>query len=334
MTVAERRQIPAGFSPVLQAIDTLLRGTGQVMFQNNPFTGLLFLIGIFYNSILLGAAGVLGLVVSTLTALLLGIDSALIRAGLFGFNGILVGIAFATFMEFNLVTALYVVVAAATSTIIMASLANLLSSWDVAPLTAPFVLATWIFLLPVYAFSQLTPSDLIPGGELPARQPVDPALSPAMGVPGAWDVVNLAQALFRAVGQVDVPGQPDHRNHLRPGHPDQLPRFGRDGTHRFGDWSCGRGSTRSLWSFDLPQTVRVQRGSVRHCDRGCLLPLHLADNHLRAVLCCRWHGADGCANRGTNTTRHASPGSAVRDRDLAVPPSQGSTRRPEGRSAE
>jgi hypothetical protein len=32
------------------AIDILLRGVGRVMFQNNPITGLLFLVGIFINS--------------------------------------------------------------------------------------------------------------------------------------------------------------------------------------------------------------------------------------------------------------------------------------------
>ena len=39
--------------------DTLLRGVGQVMFQNNPLTGLLFLVGIFVNSFKLGGAGLL-----------------------------------------------------------------------------------------------------------------------------------------------------------------------------------------------------------------------------------------------------------------------------------
>src|SRR6476620_1291980 len=73
-------------------LDTLLRGCGQVMFQNNPLTGLLILVGIFVNSALLGLAGVIGLIISTLTALLLGADRTIIRAGLFGYNGILTGI--------------------------------------------------------------------------------------------------------------------------------------------------------------------------------------------------------------------------------------------------
>jgi urea transporter len=36
--------------PAVGVIDTLLRGVGQVMLQNKPMTGLLFLVGIFLNS--------------------------------------------------------------------------------------------------------------------------------------------------------------------------------------------------------------------------------------------------------------------------------------------
>ena len=73
---------------VVGFVDTLLRGTGQVMFQNNPITGLLFLIGIFYNSYQFGIAAVIGLLDSTITAMQLGADRNLKRAGLFGFNEI------------------------------------------------------------------------------------------------------------------------------------------------------------------------------------------------------------------------------------------------------
>ena len=41
----------APVKPAVGVIDTLLRGVGQVMFQNNPITGLLFLVGIFINSL-------------------------------------------------------------------------------------------------------------------------------------------------------------------------------------------------------------------------------------------------------------------------------------------
>ena len=55
-------------NPAVGVVDTLLRGVGQVMFQNNPLTGLLFLVGIFVNSFKFGGAGLLGLAASTLAA--------------------------------------------------------------------------------------------------------------------------------------------------------------------------------------------------------------------------------------------------------------------------
>src|SRR5262249_52485372 len=53
-------------------IDSLLRGVGQAMFQNNPMTGLLFLVGIFINSYKYGLTALLGLVFATLAAYVLG----------------------------------------------------------------------------------------------------------------------------------------------------------------------------------------------------------------------------------------------------------------------
>lgn len=80
-------------------IDTLLRGVGQVMLQNNPMTGLLFLVGIFLNSHEYGLTALLELVVATLAAYLLGADQTLIRNGRFGFNGVLTGITLSVFLQ-------------------------------------------------------------------------------------------------------------------------------------------------------------------------------------------------------------------------------------------
>lgn len=187
----------------LAVVDALLRGTGQVMFQNNPLTGLLFLIGIFVNSPLLGVAGLLGLAGSTLTAWLLGADRALIRNGLFGFNGILVGIGLAFFLRFDALVVLYLIVGAAVSTVVMLALINLLSPWDMPALTAPFVLTAWSFLLAVYQFGFLRPSDLIAPAVLSPGAAIDPMLAAAPGAAGAGlTAENLLQAFLRGIGEV------------------------------------------------------------------------------------------------------------------------------------
>jgi urea transporter len=140
-------------NPAVAVVDMLLRGIGQVMFQNNPLTGLLFLVGIFVNSFKFGGAALLGVAASTLAAHLLGADRTLIRNGLFGFNGILVGIGLAFFLEFDFLLAVYIVVGAAVSTIVMMALINLLTPWDMPALTAPFVLTAWMLLVAVTSSS-------------------------------------------------------------------------------------------------------------------------------------------------------------------------------------
>jgi urea transporter len=189
-------------NPAVAVVDTLLRGVGQVMFQNNPLTGLLFLVGIFVNSFKLGGAGLLGLAASTLAAHLLGTDRTLIRAGLFGFNGVLVGIALAFFFEFDFLLAVYIVLGAAVSTIVMMTLINLLTPWDMPALTAPFVLTAWLLLFAVYQFDFLQPTELIaPLAPEPGAAVQTDLRELATGA-GGLTLANLAHGFFRGVGEV------------------------------------------------------------------------------------------------------------------------------------
>lgn len=174
----------------------VLRGIGQVMLQNNSYTGLLFLIGIFYHSVTLGCAALLGGVASTLTAVLLGAERSHISAGLFGFNGVLVGIALLYFLEPNSLTWGYVIIAAACSTIIMSALLNLLSTWNFPALTAPFVITTLLFILASARFGRLASTDILPTAGLPTAATVE----------GVVTFSTLMEGLFNGVAQVFFQG--------------------------------------------------------------------------------------------------------------------------------
>jgi urea transporter len=189
-------------NPAVGVVDILLRGVGQVMFQNNPLTGLLFLVGIFVNSLKFGGAALLGLAASTLAAHLLGADRTLIRAGLFGFNGVLVGIGLAFFLEFDFLLAVYIVLGAAVSTIVMMALSNLLGSWDMPALTAPFVLTAWLLLFAVYQFESIRPTELIAPLAPDPEAAVQTELREFATGAGGLTVANLAHGLFRGVGEV------------------------------------------------------------------------------------------------------------------------------------
>lgn len=117
----------------------ILRGIGQVMFQNNIYSGFLFLVGIFFNSWLLGLAALSGTLISTCSALILRYPKEDVKNGLYGFNGALTGIAILCFFEVSLTTILALIIGAVLSSIIMYYLKKI-----TLPFTAPFVIATWI----------------------------------------------------------------------------------------------------------------------------------------------------------------------------------------------
>lgn len=131
-------------------IQSILRSMGQIMFQNNIWSGLLFLTGIFYNSWLLGLAALLGTIISISTAQILKYPKEDIENGLYGFNGALSGIALWYFFGFNATTLFAVIISIVLTTVLFHYLKKVIP-----PFTAPFIIISWIalyFLLHVFEF--------------------------------------------------------------------------------------------------------------------------------------------------------------------------------------
>lgn len=183
-------------------LDSVLRGIGQVMLQNNSYAGLLFLVGIFYNSVLFGFAALVGAAASTATAALLGIARSSVRAGLFGFNGSLVAIALLYFLEPDLLAWSYVVLAAACTTVVMAALLNLLSTWRIPALTAPFVLITTLFVLACARFGRLNSTDVLPTAGLPKAATVEGIVTFSTVIEGIFN--GVAQVFFQGNAMTGV----------------------------------------------------------------------------------------------------------------------------------
>lgn len=177
---------------VLEFIDTVLRGVGQVMLQNNSYAGLLFLIGLFYNSTLFGAGVVVGTVVSTAAAMVLGADRALVRNGMFGFNGALVAVALLYFLQPGLLTWACLAFACICSSVLMAAMLDVMKAWKAPVLTAPFVFTALCCFLAATRFGRLQPSPLLPTAALPT----------STGVEGVVTASTLAEGLFNGVAQV------------------------------------------------------------------------------------------------------------------------------------
>lgn len=175
--------------------DCVLRGIGQVLLQNNSYAGLCFLIGIFYNSALFGSAVLLGTAVSTATALLLGVDRAQVRAGLFGFNGGLVAIALLYFLQPGVLTWGCVIFAAACSTIVMAAFLTLMGAWKLPALTAPFVFTSLCFFLATARFGRLQSTHLLPTAGLPKAVTVEGVVTASTITEGTFN--GIAQVFFQ-----------------------------------------------------------------------------------------------------------------------------------------
>lgn len=183
----------------IEFIDVTLRGCGQVMFQNNPLTGLLFFIAIFLGAYFesvpqAGFACLLGTLVATLTAYCYKLDKASLQAGLYGYNGCLVGIGLATFLTPSFYLWIIVIFGSIISVITTKALTNFLKNWGVAALTAPFVLVTWTILLASYTFFS------IKGAALP--HPVTPSQFTITTFQYLPQVSTLIPDIFRGVSEV------------------------------------------------------------------------------------------------------------------------------------
>jgi urea transporter len=186
----------------LRFVDRILRGIGQVMFQDNPLSGLLFFVAIGWGSYAGGVpqvaiGGLVGVLAGTLMAKWLRVDEAALNAGLYGFNAYLVGLALATFMIASLQLWLYVVLGGALSVVVTLALTNVLKTWSVSALTAPFVFLTWLLLLATNGFSGLDGSALPSSGVI---APIDPAA--ARPLSGA----DFVQGVFTSITQVFLKG--------------------------------------------------------------------------------------------------------------------------------
>lgn len=146
-------------------IKIIFKGSGQVMFQNNIWTGVLFLLGIFVGAYqegqgLVAWGALVGLLTSTITAYFLPLSSDDNENGLWGFNGILVGCAFLTFLGNTPYTWIALIVCAMLTSSVRLAFNNVMASWGVNSLTFPFVFLTWIFLFSARVLQGIPPTHM------------------------------------------------------------------------------------------------------------------------------------------------------------------------------
>ncbi|CAK6967913.1 urea transporter 2 [Scomber scombrus] len=135
---------------VLQLAVWGLRGVARVILANNPLCGALILAALYWASPWQGLLGTLGVLTSTLTAVIMGQDSAEVSAGLHGFNGMLVSLLMGVFSstgDWYWWLLLPVCLGSATCVFLFSGLAPVLDRWDLPVAVFPFNIIIVLYLL-------------------------------------------------------------------------------------------------------------------------------------------------------------------------------------------
>ncbi|WP_228458702.1 urea transporter [Chryseobacterium aureum] len=138
-------------------LDRILKGIGQIMLQENRWTGLLFLIGIFMGSWQCGVAVLLSTAAGTFTAMKLRYSQSEINAGLYGFSAALVGVALAFLFEATLLIWILIGVGGALAAVIQ----HFFIRKRIPVFTFPFIIITWGLVFILHQFTHIPPSALL-----------------------------------------------------------------------------------------------------------------------------------------------------------------------------
>ncbi|XP_036407002.1 urea transporter 2 [Megalops cyprinoides] len=183
----------------VQLVEWSLRGVARVILANNPLSGALILGALLMASPWQALLGVLGLLASTLTAIIIGQDSEEVAGGLHGFNGMLVALLIGVFSsagDWYWWLLLPVCLTAATCTFLFSGLAPLLDRWDLPVSVFPFNMMILMYL-------SCTGTDNAFFPHHPALPPGAPEHSNSTQL----DISQLLQGVPLGVGQIYACGE-------------------------------------------------------------------------------------------------------------------------------
>ncbi|XP_038559820.1 urea transporter 2-like [Micropterus salmoides] len=149
---------------LLQLLDWILRGAAQVMFVNNPLSGLIIFAGLILQNYWWALNGFVGTLFATISALILQQNRGAVAAGLYGYNGILVGLLMAVFSKAGdwywwlLLPNIFM---SMMCPIVSSALASINSRWDLPVFTLPFNILVCLHMVATGHYNQYFPQVLI-----------------------------------------------------------------------------------------------------------------------------------------------------------------------------
>ncbi|NQU68251.1 MAG: urea transporter [Candidatus Marinimicrobia bacterium] len=131
---------------ILTLFKTCLKSYGVVAFAPHPIPSTLLMLATFYHP-MAGAMGILGNLISNLTARWLHPIGAVRDSGIFGVNGILVGLALAKYGDPTGNIWILLILGAGMTGMVAVALAGYFAKYDLPVLSIPFTATVWLLLL-------------------------------------------------------------------------------------------------------------------------------------------------------------------------------------------
>lgn len=125
-----------------------LTSVSQVFFVDDPLSGLIFLAALAVQSRLCALLAAGGAMLAVAAALALGADREAVAHGLWGYSAVLTAVATGgVFLAPGATTLALCAAATLFTVLVQGAAATLAGTFGLPPLTFPFVLVTWLFLL-------------------------------------------------------------------------------------------------------------------------------------------------------------------------------------------
>eukprot|EP01084_Bolivina_argentea_P253553 425963_1 len=151
---------------------TILRGFGNMVWCNNPISGIFVIVSMYLDRPFMATCALLGVCGSTWTGRFLGAVPEMVDSGLYSYNGLLCGFYIALtsykgpgYFQYWLLVNSYLV--GSLSSVFMMALSNVLAAtYHVSPLSFPYIMAVFMFVGATFS-STYWPPDVY--AELPVQ---------------------------------------------------------------------------------------------------------------------------------------------------------------------
>ncbi len=134
--------------------DSILNSYSQIFFSTHKLFAIL-VIAVTFIDFYTGLVGCIAVLTTSITAFLFNLDKPTIAKGLFGFNGLLVGLGLGMYYSLSWHLVLIVVLAGIFSLFVSVSMQGVIGKYGLPYLSIPFLIGIWIFTLATKYFEAL-----------------------------------------------------------------------------------------------------------------------------------------------------------------------------------